>query len=165
MSEVITAGIIRKLRYTPLQDVLRGQLNGRLDAMAKVAASALPLQAKALVQRVVRRTRLWPGEKVDVANELIGHFADGLQTGASVQELIDQFGNERLAAKLIRCAKQRGRPLAWHILRRVGWIALVLLSIYAYMALRYILARPSPKMDYLAALNQPRLAVPQQDRS
>jgi hypothetical protein len=165
MSEVITARTFRKLRYTPLGDLLRGQISGRLDVMQAITASSLPAEAKQLVCGVVKRTRLWPAEKVDVANELISHFADGLQAGAAVEELIQQFGNERVAARLIRRAKKRARPLPWHILRAIGWLTALLLIVYSFIALRFVVSRPSPKLDYLAAINQPTLGAPEPQRA
>ena len=60
---------IRRLRYTPLWDLLRGRVSGRLDVKGTIEASGLPAEAKELVRRVVKRTRLWLAEKVDVANE------------------------------------------------------------------------------------------------
>src|SRR6267143_2602681 len=129
--------VIRRLRYTPLKDLVRGRVSGKLDAKGTIEGSGLPKPAKDLVSRVVKRTRLWLAENVEVADELIAHFADGIEAGASVESLIEKFGNERNAAKLIRRAKKRNRPLAWHILRAMGWMMAVMLTIYAFLAARF----------------------------
>src|SRR5205814_3611926 len=139
--------------------------SGRLDVMATIARSRLPTPAQDLIRRVVKRTRLWMLEKVEVADELIAHFADGLETGSSIETLLEKFGNERQAAKLIRRAKKRNRPLAWHVLRGLGWIIVVILAIYAVLAARFVLGRPSPKVDYVAVLNKPILAVAEDQRA
>src|SRR6266571_5092643 len=95
MATSMSDRVLRQLRYTPLGDLLRGRVSGRLDVKRSIEASGLPAPAKELVHRVVKRTRLWLGEKVDVANELIAHFVDGIENGRSVEELIDKFGDER----------------------------------------------------------------------
>jgi hypothetical protein len=66
---------------------------------------------------------------------------------------------------LIRRAKIRNRPLAWHILRGLAWMIAVMLTIYGFLAARFLLGRPSPKVDYVAALNQPLLAVAEDERA
>ena len=86
--DALRPGTLRRLRFTPLTDLLRGRLSGRLDVRARIDATGLPAPALALVRRVVRRTRLWRAEKVDVAAELAAHFADGLEAGATVDELV-----------------------------------------------------------------------------
>ena len=86
--------------------------------------SPLPGDLASIVHRVVRRTRLWPGEKIDVARELVGHFLDGLETlqqdkglavDAAAKELVESFGNEKLAARLICRSKKRCRPVIWEL--------------------------------------------------
>jgi hypothetical protein len=165
MSDVAPENIWRKLRYTPAKDLVRGRISGRLDVKGTIARSGLPAPAKDLIQRVVKRTRLWLSEKVDLADELIAHFLDGIEGGASVESLIEKFGDERKAAKLIRRAKKRNRPLPWHIMRALGWMMALMLAIYGFLAARFVLGRPSPKIDYVAALNKPVLSVPEDQRA
>src|SRR5829696_54955 len=102
MSEAST--LFHRIRHTPMRDAIRARFTGRLDWMSRVTRvneSDLPVPAKNVIVRVVKRTRLWSLEKVDVANELIAHFSDGIAGGASVDELINRFGDERQAARLI----------------------------------------------------------------
>jgi len=156
--------VIRRLRYTPMKDLVRGRISGRLDALVVIEASGLPTEAKEVVLRVVTRTRLWLSEKVEVAEELIAHFADGIESGRSVEELLEKFGDAHKAAKLIRRAKKRNRPLAWHVLRAVGWMMAGMLVIYGFFAMRFLLGHPTPSIDYLAILNRPALAAPEEQR-
>src|SRR5436190_8627924 len=165
MSDVAPENIWRKLRYTPAKDLVRGRISGSLDVKRTIEASGLPAQAKDVVRRIVKRTGLWLSEKVDVAEELIAHFSDGIESGASVEALIDKFGEVRKAAKLIRRAKKRNRPLPWHILRALGWMLAGTLAIYGVLAARFLLGHPSPKVDYVAAMNQRLEAVPQEQRA
>ncbi len=69
-------------RYTPLWDAVRGQLTARLDPRTLITKAELPSPLPELIYTVVHRSRLWRREKVDVARELVAHFADGLSAGA-----------------------------------------------------------------------------------
>ena len=68
----------RRLCRTPMHDVVRARITGRLDLEAMIAAAELPDPLRQLVRDVTRRTRLNRLEKVTVAEELAGHFRDGL---------------------------------------------------------------------------------------
>ena len=156
---------LQTLHRTPLRDLARLRLTGRLDADARIAAADLPKPAADLVRRVVKRTRLWRLERADVAAELAAHFADGLAAGESAESLIDRFGDERAAAKLIRRAKRRNRPVAWKALRLAGRALAAFAIYYGLLFARFYLGRPSVSVDYVAALNAPIKAVPESDRA
>ena len=81
-----------------------------------VAESGLPVGAKVVVTRVIRRCRL-RGESARVAEELVGHFSDALSTGVAAEKAVVDFGDPALAARLIRRAMLRRRSRAWHLLR------------------------------------------------
>ena len=83
MAEILDNPFLRRLRYTPIRDLLRGRISGRLDLKAQIDAADLPTSAKQLVARVVRRAQLWPIERADVADELVAHFSDALRSGAT----------------------------------------------------------------------------------
>ena len=146
--------LLRRVRTTPLRDLLRGRLSGRLDWRAVIAASGLPSVVRAAVHTVVRHTRLWRTEKVDVAEELLAHFADGVAAGFPAEQLVQEFGDPRAAAKLIRRGKVRNRPWVWHVLRGLGAAAAVLVLFYAGLAIYFYAGRPSIRVNYVARLNQ-----------
>lgn len=158
-----------RLRYTPLRDVLRGHLSGRLDVEAVIAAADLPEPLAGLVRTTVRRTRLWRLEKVDVARELTTHFQDGVEAGTAADDLVRSFGDPRQPARLIRRAKIRNRPAAWRATRVVvrSLLACFGLLFVVYIGLTIRLHTGSPKLsrNYLAELNAPALAVPEEDRA
>ncbi|MCK4873471.1 MAG: hypothetical protein KAS72_12155 [Phycisphaerales bacterium] len=114
------AGVWRVLRFTPMRDLLRGRVTGRLNVRAIIAAANLPAPLAELVRSVVTRSRLWRLEKADVALELVCHFAEGLDAGTSPVDLVDRFGDPVRAAKLIRRAKKRNRPIAWRAMARTA---------------------------------------------
>jgi hypothetical protein len=106
-----------KLRHTPVTDFLREGFTASLDIHRLLKETTLPVTVQQLIGRVVRRTRLWRSEKLDLQTELIGHFMDGMASGVSSEELIRGFGDESNAARLIRRAKLRNRPLFWRALQ------------------------------------------------
>jgi hypothetical protein len=165
MSNAARASFLHRLTTTPLRDAVRGRLSARLDWQGRLASSSLPVPARLLVERVVTRTRLWRSEKVDVADELTAHFLDASAAGEKIDASIAAFGDERNAVKLIRRARIRNRPLAWHAMRWARRAIGVMIVVYGVLALCFFLSRPQPKVDYLAELNRPIVAVPEADRA
>ena len=159
----------RRLRHTPLRDVFRGRILGRLDVERIIAMDDLPFSLADLVRATVRRTRLWRLEKVDVASELVAHFQDGLATGATTDDLAVRFGDARSVAKLIRRAKLRRRPLPWRSFvfacRGVTYFLGLLLAIYILLAIRIGFGSPSIDRNYVAEINAPVLAVAESQRA
>jgi len=156
---------LRRIHFTPMRDVVRGRLTGRLDLDRMLAESQLPAPAAQCVRTVVKRTRLWPLEKIDVAQELTAHFHDGLEAGASVEELLANFGDVRRTARLIRRAKARQRPLAWRIGRFFGWTLAALVVLFLGQVAILFAGNPSIDVDYLAKLNARAAAVPEEQRA
>ncbi len=161
--------MIRLMGTTPMRDWIRGRLSGRLDRERLIREAAFPAPINDLINRVVRNTRLWRLEKVDVTRELIAHFRDGLDAGADPAALATDFGDPVRAARLIRRAKRRNRPLPWRamIYTRNGLAAMlaVMVIIYIGLAARYFTGRATISRDYLAELNQPALSMPESDRA
>ena len=155
----------RRINATPFRDLIRGRVTGRLDWPARLAAAGLPGDVSSLVTRVVRRTRLWRIERAAVADELVAHFADAMAAGVSPASAVRDFGDERAAAKLIRRAKRRGRPLAWHALAWAGRGTAVLLAVYVALLLPAALGQPRPSVDYVATLSAAARSAPADQRA
>lgn len=130
-----------------------------------IAASGLPDAAQQMIVQVVKRTRLWRSERADVAMELIAHFADGLDAGHSIDQLVNDFGDPRKAAMLIRRAKKRNRSWLWQSMRRFGQFVGVVMVIYIGMWAWLMMSSPKPSVDYVAKLNTAADAVRQADRA
>ncbi|HZZ43411.1 MAG TPA: hypothetical protein VFE58_10780 [Tepidisphaeraceae bacterium] len=159
---------VRQIFRTPLLDLLRGRLIDpviAIDFQSILAACGLPLPITDLVADVIRRTRLWRSEKSDVASELVSHFAEGLHTGVSPEEILANFGDPRRAARLIRRAKLRNRSLSWHVCRFICFSFLAICLFYGLLAVYYYSGKPAPSVDYIAQLNQPILATPVKQRA
>lgn len=155
----------RTLRLTPLRDLLRGRITGRLDWRTKIRAAALPETAGRIIVQVVTRTWLSREEKVAVADELIAHFTDALATGAEPDDVVRRFGDPRRAAKLIGRAKRRGRSLASRAFHVVKWMSVSLVLFYAALAVRLFVGRATPTVDYIAQLNTAVLRTPADQRA
>lgn len=162
-------GFLRRLVNTPLRDLVRGRVTAARDLRYQLAQSKLPRPLRTLVVDVVRRTRLWPNEQADVATELIAHFRDGREAGQKSDTLAAAFGSPRRAARLIRRAKRRGRPLAWRVWLRTAQVAGIVLAllvgIYVYATVRLFTGTPNVARDYLAELNAVPLSLPPEQRA
>jgi hypothetical protein len=153
-------GWLERIYYTPLGDALRGRLTGRLDVRADIAAARLDAPLPGLIYRVVRRTRLWRREQSDVARELVAHFAAGIEAGRTAEQLAADFGPADQAAKLIRRAKMRGRPLWWQILRALRRLVLAVIGVtllaYGVWSARFYLGKPTIAHNYWHDINRAR---------
>lgn len=161
--------LLRRMGTTPMRDWIRGRLTGRLDRERAIEASGLPGPLSQLIRQVVRRTRLWRTEKVEVTRELIAHFRDGLASGADPAGLAADFGDPARAARLIRRAKRRGRPLPWRAMiytrNALACLLLAAAAVYTVLAVRYLTGRPTIARDYLAELNAHTLSIPEDRRA
>lgn len=149
-----SSDILTLLRHTPMRDVLRLRLTGRLNVRAMIKRANLPPQLADTVLLVARRTHLSRVDKADVAAELITHFADGLEAGNSAQQLLNDFGDPERAARLIRRAKRRNHTalqrLPRYTLNTIGILVLLYLVAVAY----FIAGSPNPSHDYVADFNR-----------
>ena len=146
-------GFWTRLMHTPCIELVTRGVTGSLDWRSMVAKEELPAPIAETIYRVVGRLGLWRREKSEVARELIAHFQDGLGGGASVEQLVERFGDPSTAARLIRRAKRRCRPLWWQAWWCASRTTLLLLVFYAVAACALIASRPIVSTDYLARLN------------
>ena len=162
-------GLVRLMGTTPLRDVVRGRLTGRLDISRACADAGLPPELESLVLRTVRATRLWRIEKADVASELIAHFRDGLAAGRTPDELISTFGDPAVAARLMRSTKMQSRPLPWKLwilsLKAAGAIVLLSLICYTFLFIRYHTGHSTLTINVINDLNAPVHEIPTEQRA
>jgi hypothetical protein len=161
--------VLRALR-TPLSNLLRGKITGRVKTIqAMVNEAALPVPLDTIVRDVIKRSRLWRSEKLDVAMELIAHFADGLESGQSPEQLAESFGDLAQAAVLIRKAKKRNRPLSWRVargaLRGMALFIVIIIGVYIMMLARFYMGAPAKPVDYRPQLNKAALALKEDERA
>lgn len=156
---------LRRLRYTRLRDVLRGRIDGQLDWWFLLLEADLPAPIVERITTIVRRRGLWHRERVDVTRELIAHFQDGLDAGATAEELVASFGDPIPTAKLIRRAKRRCRPLWWQAWWGVSRLAATLVVTYVLMAVWLAAVKPSVSVNYIEAMNEGVLDRPVNERA
>ncbi len=141
----------------------------RLGDARVCLAHSLPAPVSQLIDDVVRRTRLWRRERIDVARELIAHFEDGVQGGRASEELLVTFGEARAVARLIRRAKLRQRPWAWRASRRMLQAMSVFLAMivvgWSWLLIRFVIAEPTLKRDFVREWDQRSQAVAEDDRA
>ena len=144
--------------------MLRGVFSARLDPRTLIAAANLPEPLPVLVYSVVQRSRLWLREKLDVTRELIAHFADGLESGRTAEQLATNFGPPDQAARLIRRGKIRNRPWPWHAaiftLRALAGTTAAIVIVYALMMARFYFSVPTISRNYWVEENDARAADP-----
>ncbi len=138
-------------------------------AAAVIRDSELPERLGALVLAVTGKCRLWASERADIARELCAHFRDGLEAGASSDDLAATFGDPARAAKLITAARKRLRPLWWRAsrasLRAAGAFLLVCIVTYAVLAARFYVGSPNIARNIMDELNTPVVATPLDQRA
>ncbi len=154
---------------TPLRDVVRGRLTGRLDITGACARAGLPESLTRTVLNIVGKTRLWRIEKAEVGAELITHFRDGLEAGRTPEDLSRDFGDARTTARLIRRTKKQCRSILWRCWigawKILGLLVLVMILVYAFLFLRLHLGATVLRMNATKELNAPVLAIPVDDRA
>jgi hypothetical protein len=161
--------VLRALR-TPLSELMWGRITGCVPTVQSLVTDAsMPEPLAAIVRDVAKRSRLWRSEKADVAMELIAHFTDGIESGQSPEQLVAAFGEPAQAAKLIRKAKKRNRPLGWRMarnaLRGLALFIAVLIAVYLMMLVRFFMGAPATPVDYRPQLNQAALALRDDERA
>lgn len=130
-----------------------------------IQQSGLPEPVRVLIHQTVGKTRLWRKEKAGVARELVAHFADALADDEPVEQVIERFGEAKVAARLMRRAKKRNRPLWWRVGRRMAQGVAVVMVLYVAQMAILLTGRPEPKIDYGARLCQKAEAIAEADRA
>ena len=154
----------RLMFFTPIREVL-GMASLRMGWRQMIAAAELPKPVQEKIEQVTVKSKLWNRERADIAEELIAHFEDGLEAGASAEELATSFGDATTAAKLIRNAKRRCRPVWWQAWWWMSRSFLLFVPCYVLLAAWLSTARPVVSVDYQAIINKAAHAVPEEERA
>ncbi|HUV42185.1 MAG TPA: hypothetical protein VMW23_10400 [Sedimentisphaerales bacterium] len=130
----------------------------------------LPACAAEFITLVIKKMRYRSKVRHEVMTELIGHFEDELKDCKSddeknqrVEKLINEFGDAKVLAVLLRRAKKRCRPLWRTIVARTFQTVGVLIVCLIVYAGWFFTGRPKITTNYLAHSN--RLARPVADES
>ncbi|MCH9023185.1 MAG: hypothetical protein IID32_10540 [Planctomycetes bacterium] len=121
----------------------------------------LPVSVTGFIAEVINKMRYRRGVRRDVELELIYYFNDATsdcQTSREkdtlAQTLIEQFGDPKLLAQLIRRAKKRCRPLWKKTLIRTAQATAALLLFCCLYTWWFLTGKPNVTIDYVERLNQ-----------
>ena len=113
------------------------------------------------IDSVIRKMRYRRKVRRQVRGELTAHFCDALANCETTEkqeqrakELIPEFGDTRLLAKLIRRSKKRCRPLWRTVVVRCLQIVGILILFTGLRIGHLSFGRPSIKVDYTVWLNE-----------
>ena len=143
--------VIRVRRY------LRKQ---REKQLVKYLAS-VPENAGDLIKAIIGEMRYRKKVRDDVAPELAAHFEDALRDCKSDEEkqedaeqLIQDFGDPKLLAVLLRRAKKRCRPLWRTIVARAFQTVGIIIVCFILYVVWFLSGKPVITTDYVAELNR-----------
>jgi hypothetical protein len=129
-------------------------------------ADNLPACAVEFIKNVIQKMRYRRSVREDVQAELAGHFEDELRDFTpdedkeqKARQLIEEFGDVKLLAVLLRRAKKRCRPLWRTVVVRAFQTVGVLIVCFILYTIWFVSGKPTVRIDYLAELN--RMAQPQ----
>ena len=154
---------------TEIGRIPRRDRRGHRSLKAMLDEAELPGEVGSAIRAIVSRTRLWRGEKLDVAQELIAHARDGLDSGVAPAELAAAMGQPKKVARLIRRAMKRKRHWTWHtrawLFRVVAGTAGVVVVVAGVMTARFFLGDPDPQRNFIAEMNAPFEKYGEDERS
>ena len=121
----------------------------------------LPKCAADYIEQVVCKVRYRKKIRADVRAELIGHFEDALKDCTTdddccqtAEEVITEFGDPKMLAKLIRRGKKRCRPMWKKVLIRTFQVFLCLIAFIVFRGLTLTIGKPTISVDYVQWLNE-----------
>jgi hypothetical protein len=126
----------------------------------EIRQSGLSTQIQSMLQSVMRRCPLLPWEKREVIRELIAHFQDGCDRGHSDRDMLDDFGDPLLAARLIGKAKRRNRTMKDRLLQGSLWMGALTLTGFLGLMVTFYWGQPNPQTDFLTQVNRRAAAAP-----
>jgi gas vesicle protein len=122
---------------------------------------SLPENAGNLIKSIIGQMRYRKKVQDDVMAELAGHFEDELRDCKTNEEreqkarrLIEDFGDAKLLAVLLRRAKKRCRPLWRTVVARTFQTIGVLILCLALYTTWFLTGKPVISVDYLEIINQ-----------
>lgn len=136
-----------------------------IDKKAGLDLEYLPAGAVKFIKLIIKNMRYRKKVRADVMTELAAHFEDALKDAQTQQDrqerakrLIDEFGDVRLLAVLLRRAKKRCRPLWRTVVVRTFQTAGALILCFIAYCVYISLGRPTVSVNYLeemTRLNRP----------
>ena len=140
-------------RSKPSNKLFAKPIIGRLSWKKQLKLSGLPGEVHSILTEVMSRCWLTRGEKAFVVEELIAHFVDGMERDITAQQLVQDFGDPAVVAKLIQSSKRKNRPFWKKSLHAFGYGILALIIAYASVGVFFHQGEPVISTDYVVQLN------------
>ena len=140
-------------RSKPSNKLFAKPVIGRLSWKKQLKLSGLPGEVHSILTEVMSRCWLTRGEKAVVVEELIAHFVDGMEREITAQQLIEEFGEPAVVAKLIQSSKRKNRPFWKKSLHALGYGIIALIIAYASVGVFFHQGEPVISTDYVVQLN------------
>ena len=140
-------------RSKPSNKLFAKPVIGRLSWKKQLKLSGLPGEVQSILTEVMSRCWLTRGEKAVVVEELIAHFVDGMEREITAQQLVEEFGEPAVVAKLIQSSKRKNRPFWKKSLHALGYGIIALIIAYASVGVFFHQGEPIISTDYIVQLN------------
>jgi len=121
----------------------------------------LPARAAEFIKLVINKMRYRKKVRDEVLEELTAHFQDALRNCKTEEEkqkaaaqLVEEFGDPKLLAILLRRAKKRCRPFWRTVVARTLQSAAILIICFIFYVTWFLSGKPQITTDYLAQYNQ-----------
>jgi len=137
------------------------RLSRDIESRRAAGFEKLPVSVTDFIAEVIKKMRYRRRVRRDVELELIYYFNDATSDCQTTQgkdtlaqTLIEQFGNPRFLAKLIRRAKKRCRPIWKKTLIRTAQATAALFLFLCLYTWWFLTGKPNVTIDYVDRLNQ-----------
>jgi hypothetical protein len=124
-------------------------------------STILPASAREYIGALMKKMRYRKKVREDVREEIAAHFEDELrdcqtdeEKEKKAEQLVEEFGDLKLLAILLRRAKKRCRPLWRRLIARTCHGIGILFMCFIFYVIWFSTGRPTIRMDYIALLNQ-----------
>lgn len=124
-------------------------------------SNILPESVREYIGTLVKKMRYRRIVREDVRAEITAHFEDELcdcktdeEKKKKAEELIEEFGDLKMLAILLRRAKKRCRPLWRKLVARTCHVLGILFICLIFYTIWFSSGRPTIRVDYIALLNQ-----------
>lgn len=155
-------GRIRRWIYTPVSDLLRGRVTGSLDLPWKFRSVLPETLARHMLNCVPFGMSI--RERFAAADELIAECRAALDAGTSPEQLIADRPHKATRRTILKRYRAK-RGWFGRNGHHLAWLPLIFVGLYLLAVVYFFFSRPTLSVDYLAMLNEPALAVPEEDRA
>lgn len=159
--------LMRRLGHTPLLDILRGRITGRLDWQSLIDEALLPSEVAKHIQTIVERLPVKPLQCVMATEHLIRQARAMLEEGTTPQGVVILIGKPAVVRQqLLEDVIGKPRQLMMKTIKYALILFLIGVGIHSTMGgLMMMFSRTKVTMNHLDNFNRAVLHLPQADRA